>query len=65
MKRPDGRAERARERLAGGIDRTKALVERYRALLVRLHQPLVDRAVQRARTSAPHPRLRSVDGPSR
>jgi hypothetical protein len=31
--------EAARRRLAEGIDRSRRLVERYRALLVRLHDP--------------------------
>jgi hypothetical protein len=53
----------ARRRLAEGMERSHRLVERYRALLVRLHDPSAGVPAMRSAVRAPGP-LRPSGGSS-
>jgi hypothetical protein len=46
--RRSGRGEAARRALSDGIDRSRRLVERYRAFLIQLHDPAAASARKRA-----------------
>jgi hypothetical protein len=48
------RGEAARRALADGIERSRALVERYRTLLVRLHDPGIGLAAALGRGHGRH-----------
>jgi len=54
----------ARRRLAEGIDRSRRLVDRYRALLVQLHDPSAAASALRRLPADPRPRLRPSGGSS-
>ncbi|MEA3003473.1 MAG: hypothetical protein QOH81_2261 [Sphingomonadales bacterium] len=57
--RPDGRrgrGEAARRALAEGIERSRRLVDRYRALLVRLHDPIAGARAEAGSVPPPGPR---------
>jgi hypothetical protein len=54
----------ARRRLAEGIDRSRRLVERYRALLVQLHDPSAGAPALRQLPAGQSRRLRPSGGSS-
>jgi hypothetical protein len=56
--------EAARARLAEGIERSRRLVDRYRALLVRLHDPSAGAPILRRRPAHAAARIRPAGGSS-